>query len=508
MNAQFIKNYNNSKNKELNLDLFNREIYWLDKLEQYGFSPSIINVDYDKLEITMTFEGIPLTKDNLPEDWKTQIIYILDIFNNEQLKHNDLRLCNSLVKNNKLKVIDFEYASINNDFSCNGNIELHSSFHETKRVYVDNEIINEIEYTFIKPKNILHELHVFVLWNTSERKYIEEKLKEKFFIRRSIIYPKYSSKKIRNNILDKFYNFTTDKHAKKGLRKFIVYYVIDYDPKYDYRNVRDECIKVNINTYDLKIELRQGRTGYLHASNNIEESHDNLISLNQKTGKKNQQEIEKIPLYYWDEVRPRFNSLTELFERLNTFSNLQYLVLRNYDNYPDEFILDEHGDIDILTNDYFLFKAICGGKSFKHLFPKTNRGYGPRVEDGGYKVANKIIINNIEVMVDIRYVGDNYYDEKWEINMLSNRVLYKNLFYIMNTTDYFYSLLYHGLIHKHKISNTYIKKYNELSNKLNIQININDNICMRKILDSFMKLNNYKYTKPNELSIPFNYLRI
>ena len=73
--------------------------------------------------------------------------------------------------------------------------------------------------------------------------------------------------------------------------------------------------------------------------------------------------------------------------------------MRNFDNYPDKVNLDEHADIDILTNNYFLFKAISGGKSRK----------GPMVEDGGYKVCNKVRINNVEVDVDVRHMGDNYY---------------------------------------------------------------------------------------------------
>ena len=56
----------------------------------------------------------------------------------------------------------------------------------------------------------------------------------------------------------------------------------------------------------------------------------------------------------WSKWRPTFKSLTDYFEELNSREGLEYVVMRNFDNYPDKVHLDEHADIDILTNNYFL----------------------------------------------------------------------------------------------------------------------------------------------------------
>jgi len=55
-----------------------------------------------------------------------------------------------------------------------------------------------------------------------------------------------------------------------------------------------------------------------------------------------------------------------------------------------------------------------------------------------------------------------------------------------------YSLIYHAIIHKSNISNTYIEtfKQNGINNS---DINKNN---LKRILDTFMQINNFKYCKP------------
>ena len=95
-------------------------------------------------------------------------------------------------------------------------------------------------------------------------------------------------------------------------------------------------------------------------------------------------------------------------------------------------------------------------------------------------------------MFDLRFVGDNYYDKQFQTDMLKTRIKHENGFYIPNATFHQYSLIYHAIIHKQKISSTYIKifkKYGIKDDELNRK-------RLKIILDKFMKDKQYSYCKP------------
>ena len=73
-------------------------------------------------------------------------------------------------------------------------------------------------------------------------------------------------------------------------------------------------------------------------------------------------------------------------------------------------------------------------------------------------------------MIDIRYVGDEYLNSKWEFNMLENRQLEKiNDFWIYkpNNKDLLHSLLYLVLVQKHNKPN--IKHYSTIFKLLSVE---------------------------------------
>ena len=65
-------------------------------------------------------------------------------------------------------------------------------------------------------------------------------------------------------------------------------------------------------------------------------------------------------------------------------------------------------------NDFFLFKRTVDGQSFKlkglNLFSNT----GDPFEDYGFKVSNYVKIKNREICIDIRSIGDGYFNKKWQ----------------------------------------------------------------------------------------------
>ena len=268
--------------------------------------------------------------------------------------------------------------------------------------------------------------------------------------------------------MSKFYNMTVDDF--RGETKFNIYLLTDYNPIYDFRKTSKGKRLVNTKLFDLKQNLRNNDYS-IHGTDNIQETKDNLRVLNL---------FEK---YY---KQKRFDSLSDVFDVLNNNSELKWVVMRNFEDMPNNIHIDEHLDVDLLVNDYYLIKRLLDASS------ATNN----RFEDGKHRILNHVIINNKKVLFDFRCVGDNYYDINFQKNMLRTRVKHKN-FYIPNKSNHLYGLIYHAIIHKNKISNSYKKIFI----KNNISYDKNN---LKKLLDIFMINNNYNYVKP-EPSVGFNY---
>ena len=118
-----------------------------------------------------------------------------------------------------------------------------------------------------------------------------------------------------------------------------------------------------------------------------------------------------------------------------------------------------------------------------------------RYVDGGWRILNSVLIDGKEVWFDLRHLGDNYYDINLEKKMLSERVPCKN-FYIPDTETHRYTLIYHAVIHKRRISNTYKKIFR----KLGLSVT---KTKLFPILNEYMDQNNFEYTKPNDKSVGF-----
>lgn len=278
-------------------------------------------------------------------------------------------------------------------------------------------------------------------------------------------YVKHPQLKNKIEIMSKFYNVHVD--DKRGTIDFNIYIISDDDPLYDLRNTSKGKRKVNTKLFDLKTTLREKCPTDIHATDNIQETKDNLNSLG---------------LYeqYYNEKK--FNSLQDVFCELNKHSKLKWVVMRNFEDMPDNITIDEHLDVDLLVNDYYLVKSILDGSS------ATASSY----DDGKNRILNYVIINNKKVLFDFRSIGDNYYDKKLQQDMLDTRIKHSNGFYIPNKEIHLYSLIYHAIIHKENISSTYVEVFKNYGLK-------DSEISKEKLkekLDEFMVTNNYKYVKP------------
>jgi hypothetical protein len=349
------------------------------------------------------------------------------------------------------------------------------------------------------------DIHIFIIWEKARNKtdILLEDIRKHFTIKE--IYEVSWTKENFTKNLRRFYGTTLPNPDKKaeicGKGKFLVIIIEDKKQNIDWRKTSIGKQLVNTNVYDIKKVYRRliGGQFPIHGSiNNKETDHDLTLIF-----RKNLNEFQQTLPNEWNgEIKSfdqdlvgaeKWNDLNELFYVLNTTTN--YIVLRNFEGIPNQINLDMHNDIDILTDDKWQITHILNKQILKN-----SKGI-PRP---------CIIVGDKKISIDLRYVGDIYYDEKWAKKMLENKVRTKNGVNCPNIEDYFYSLLYHALIHKSKISPDYITKLVELAKKNHIKDFSEDIFSqqkkLKKILDIFLQNHGYRYTDSLSYKIRHNEL--
>ena len=148
-----------------------------------------------------------------------------------------------------------------------------------------------------------------------------------------------------------------------------------------------------------------------------------------------------------------WNSLEEVFESLHN-SNCEYIILRNYEELDDDnFYMSGHADIDFLTLNHQKFADAIGA------YPRF-------LEDDG--VHYKINIRGTEVIIDVRTVGDGYYDTNWQKLLLKTKILHDERFFIAKSDAYYYSLVYHAILQKKETSAEYLNRLNQMAKEQDI----------------------------------------
>ena len=180
-----------------------------------------------------------------------------------------------------------------------------------------------------------------------------------------------------------------------------------------------------------------------------------------------------------------WNNIEEVFAALHTVKE-EYIILRNYEEIDaDNFYTSGHADVDFLARD-------------GRRFAKQIHAYPRFVSDDG--IHYKVLIAGTEVVIDVRSVGDGYYDANWEMALLHNRVMLDGRFYIPDKENTYYSLVYHAILQKKELAEDYLRRLNKMAENLGVQAKTEQEHL--SVLERYMKEKGYFYTVPYDIWVP------
>lgn len=86
---------------------FKNEVSVLETLSGEKHFPKLLHYDIENYEIYMTLCGEKLSKDNVPKNWKEQLLEIIGILKKHNISHNSTSMNNACVKDGIIYFIDF-----------------------------------------------------------------------------------------------------------------------------------------------------------------------------------------------------------------------------------------------------------------------------------------------------------------------------------------------------------------------------------------------------------------
>jgi hypothetical protein len=328
----------------------------------------------------------------------------------------------------------------------------------------------------------MYEIGLVIIWPNYLDKYNEilSDISNKFDVV-NIFNIQWSSDLIYTN----FYRFYGDRLSTRSIKEkalgsdiFNLIVFKDNYPLHDFRTNARGVEKVNINLFDFKKFLRNKyNTKFgIHGSNSEVETDRDLsllLGINLLDFKKNiEPNTEEIKITRDVTGTNNWESFNELFYLINSVN--PYVILRNAD---EIFELSDGDDIDFLVDNPTKFAYFINAK---------------KMSNGTQRANYEIIVNNKKIRVDLRYIGDCYFDPCWQRNALYNRVLNSDNIYVLDDVNHYYSLIYHSLIHKRKFPKKYLNYFNLTIDEL-----------QSKLYD-FMIKNNYQMVEPRDITLNFN----
>lgn len=283
------------------------------------------------------------------------------------------------------------------------------------------------------------------------------------------------------------------KSRETGLGECLTFVLRDEAPRYEARLTSTGLRLVNAAMFDLREAMRAMLGGNMvHATVTAEEGRRDLYLLTgQRASAWLQQPAmaEEAPGSQADLVGAHgWKHLDDIFALFN--EALPYLVLRNFEGLPDEIYVPGHNDVDMLVSNRDAAVRLLGGKA---VFPQP------------WRVHYSIDLNGHDVRFDLRHIGDKYYDTRWELDLLGRRILAPGGFYRPEPIDYFYTLLYHAVVHKRAMKPDYAERLSKMADdlagwKIPQELFFDRNRAL-EILSRHMNGRGYKPTVPSDHSV-------
>ena len=112
-----IKNYKNNE-----YDCFERELYWLEKLQNLDFVPRLISVNKDDMYLVLSYVGERVDMNNTPPNFIEQCKNILQQLKEQDCYPRDVKITKEvLVKNDRVYICDFCWCpTLDMDYTING----------------------------------------------------------------------------------------------------------------------------------------------------------------------------------------------------------------------------------------------------------------------------------------------------------------------------------------------------------------------------------------------------
>lgn len=93
------------------INVYENEKKWLNKLKDSGIIAKPVSFDDKRRLITTQYAGVPINKDNIPDDWEQQVDNIMNTLREYNVKHNDIKPSELIVnEKGKIVLVDFGWA--------------------------------------------------------------------------------------------------------------------------------------------------------------------------------------------------------------------------------------------------------------------------------------------------------------------------------------------------------------------------------------------------------------
>jgi hypothetical protein len=273
--------------------------------------------------------------------------------------------------------------------------------------------------------------------------------------------------------------------------------VRDESPCYARRNTNSGEQTVNTKMFDTKMLFRkQLPNGHLiHATNSSFEFAFNYAVL---TGgaPDGSKLLDASP---WDGVIRRretpcpgtrpWRSLEEFFSVLTALDGT-WMVLRNFENLPDDCRLGAHSDIDILSDHPQEFIRLAGLRRASWL---------------PFRAVWRARVGDSYVNIDLRTPTDGYYPPAMAEMLLRCTAVHRGI-PVPAPEAYFYSLAYHALVHKYNLSDDYSRRLLNMAETLGQKPDEGEPTpdFLSRLLREWMTRMNLEFSEPRDLTVAFN----